>query len=253
MSETQSEHGSTHGLSTRLDAGVLTLSFTRSEIDSALVQALRAELQAAAANEAIRVVVLCSTADGLSGSMTFGACGDLVRQLRSLPQPVIAKLRGAWLGGALALVAACDIVYVADDAQFGLGETDVGAATGGPLERAISSVMTPRSVALRALGGEPFNGIEAERNGLATLSFSPAELDTETETLLTGLLAKDPLALQFTKQTLRHVPDMGWDAVLDYNAAKSAEFKSMQAGRPSARAAAVESFLAGTSKPGLGS
>jgi hypothetical protein len=45
---------------------------------------------------------------------------------------------------------------------------------------------------------------------------------------------------------------MGWDAVLDYNAAKFAQLKAMQAGRPSARAAAVESFLAGTSKPGLG-
>jgi enoyl-CoA hydratase/carnithine racemase len=248
MSEIQSEHAGAHGLSTRLDAGVLTLAFARGDIDPALVQALHAELQATAANEEIRVVLLCSMV-GLRGSMAPSACSDLVRQLRALPQPVIAKLRGAWHGSALALVAACDIVYVADDTEFGLGEATFGA----PLEHAISSVMTPRSVSRHTLGGQPFNGIEAERNGLATLSFPPGELDGETDALLASLLAKDPLALQFTKQTLRHVPSMGWDAVLDYNAAKFAELKSLQAGRPSARAAAVENFLAGTSKPGLGS
>ncbi|WP_424628403.1 enoyl-CoA hydratase-related protein [Bradyrhizobium sp. SYSU BS000235] len=253
MSEMHSEQGAPHGLSTRIDAGVLTLSFARGDLNPELGRILLAELQAVAANELVRVVVLCSAAGGLRGSIAPGICGDLVRQLRALPQPVIAKLRGAWHGSVLALVAACDIVYAADDAEFQLDEANNGTFISGPVGQALSSVMTRRSVSQHALDGRPFNGIEAERNGLATLSFAPADLDGETDTLLASLLEKDPLALQFTKQTLRHVPTMGWDAVLDYNAAKFAELKSIQAGKPSARAAAVESFLAGTSKPGLGS
>ncbi len=235
------------------NSGVLMLSFERSDADLALVQALLAALQATAANESIRVVLLSSAAGGFRGTMAPGVCGDLVRQLRALPQPVVAKLRGAWHGSVLALVAACDIVYVTDDAEFQLDGASNGTLLSGPVEQAISSVMTPRSVSRHSLDGRPFSGIEAERNGLATLSFPPIELDGETDALLASLLEKDPLALQFTKQTLRHVPSMGWDAVLDYNAAKFAELKSLQAGKPSARAAAVESFLAGTSKPGLGS
>ena len=253
MSEVHSEQGAAHGLSARIDAGVLTLSFARGDLNPELGRALLAELQAVAANELVRVVVLCSAVDGVRGTMAPGICGDLVRQLRALPQPVIAKLRGAWHGSVLALVAACDIVYVADDAEFELNEANNGTFIGGPVGQALLSVMTRRSVSQHALDGRPFNGLEAERNGLATLSFPPADLDGETDTLLASLLEKDPLALQFTKQTLRHVPSMGWDAVLDYNAAKFAELKSIQAGKPSARAAAVESFLAGTSKPGLGS
>jgi trans-feruloyl-CoA hydratase/vanillin synthase len=253
MSETHPEPVTAHGLSARVDAGVLTLSFAHDDFSPALVQILRAELQTRAADELVRVVVLSCAAGGVRGTVTPGICGDLVRELRNMPQPVVAKLRGAWHGSVLALVAACDIVYVADDAEFELDEANSGAFMGGPAAQAISSVMTRRSVSQHALDGRPFDGIEAERNGLATLSFPPAELDGETDALLASLLEKDPLALQFTKQTLRHVPSMDWDAVLDYNAAKFAELKSLQAGRPSARAAAVESFLAGTSKPGLGS
>ncbi|MDB5621289.1 MAG: hypothetical protein JWQ24_5527 [Tardiphaga sp.] len=248
-----SEQVAAHGLSTRVDAGVLTLSFEYGELNPALVRALHAELEAKVADELVRVVVLCSATGGVRGAMAPGVCGDLVRLLRDLPQPVIAKLRGAWHGSVLALVAACDIVYVADDAEFKLDEANNGTFMSGPVGQAVSSVMTRRSVSQHALDGQPFNGIEADRNGLATLSFPATALDRETDTLVAGLLEKDPLALQFTKQTLRHVPGMGWDAVLDYNAAKFAQLKSMQAGRPSARAAAVESFLAGTSKPGLGS
>jgi enoyl-CoA hydratase/carnithine racemase len=253
MSEIHSKQTAANGISTRLEAGVLTLSFEVNQLNPVVARDLHAELQAQVANDLVRVVVLTSAVDGLRGVIAPGTCGDLVRQLRALPQPVIAKLHGIWRGSVLALVAACDIVYVADNAEFDLCEPDSGAFMSGPVAQVMSSVMTRRSVSQHALDGRSFNGMEAARNGLATLSFSPSDLDREIDLLVASLLEKDPLALQFTKQTLRHVPTMGWDAVLDYNAAKFAELKSMQAGRPSARAAAVESFLAGTSKPGLGS
>ena len=255
MSKLDAKLAAAQGLSSHLDAGVLTVVFERSEIDLETVQALQATLQSIVGEESIRVLVLCG-AGGLRGNMEIGSCGDLVRLLRllrSLSQPVVAKLSGVWRGSVLALVGACDIVYVADDAEFALTEANLASFSYGPMEESISRVMTTRSVSRHALDGRPFTGVEAERNGLATLSFPASELDTETHALLSSLLEKDPLALQFTKQTLHNVPGMSWDAVLDYNAAKFAQFKSLQEGRPSARAAAVESFLAGTSKPGLGS
>ena len=65
------------------------------------------------------------------------------------------------------------------------------------------------------------------------------------------LVAKDPIALQFTKESLQHVESMTWDAALNYNAAKFAELKTRQQGAGS-RAASVANFLAGKSRPGLG-
>jgi enoyl-CoA hydratase/carnithine racemase len=66
------------------------------------------------------------------------------------------------------------------------------------------------------------------------------------------LVQKDPIALQFTKESLEHVKSMEWDAALSYNAAKFAELKTLQKGATS-RATSVASFLDGKFKPGLGS
>ena len=85
-----------------------------------------------------------------------------------------------------------------------------------------------------------------------TLSFPSEELEAQTYQLAHELAAKDPLALRFTKRTLQQVSSVPWDGILDYTTAQQAEIKSLQAGQPSARAKAIESFLAGKSKPGAG-
>ena len=85
-----------------------------------------------------------------------------------------------------------------------------------------------------------------------TLSFPPEELEAQTYQLAHELAAKDPLALRFTKRTLQQVSAVPWDGILDYTTAQQAEIKSLQAGQTSTRAKAIESFLAGKSKPGAG-
>ena len=86
----------------------------------------------------------------------------------------------------------------------------------------------------------------------ATLSFPNSELEEQTYKLARELATKDPLALRFTKKTVQQVASIAWDDILNFTAAQQAEIKSLQAGRPSARALAIESFLAGKSKPGAG-
>ena len=81
---------------------------------------------------------------------------------------------------------------------------------------------------------------------------SPDTLETDVYDLARSLVEKDPLALQFTKETVAHVDTMSWDAAVNFTAAKFAELKSRQAGGASARASGVQNFLAGKSKPGLG-
>jgi enoyl-CoA hydratase/carnithine racemase len=79
------------------------------------------------------------------------------------------------------------------------------------------------------------------------------EAQAEADQLARELAAKDPLALRYTKRTLSQVASVGWDDILAYTSAQQAEIKKLQAGQPSARAQAIESFLAGKSKPGAGS
>ena len=86
----------------------------------------------------------------------------------------------------------------------------------------------------------------------ATLSFPETELEEQTYKLARELATKDPLALGFTKKTVQQVASVAWDDILNFTTVQQAEIKSLQAGGPSARALAIESFLAGKSKPGAG-
>jgi enoyl-CoA hydratase len=51
-------------------------------------------------------------------------------------KPVLAAIQGYCLGGAIDLIAACDMRYAAEDAQFSIKEIDIGmAADVGTLQR----------------------------------------------------------------------------------------------------------------------
>jgi len=86
----------------------------------------------------------------------------------------------------------------------------------------------------------------------ATLSFPMSELEEQTYKLARELASKDPLILRFTKKTVQQVASIAWEDILSFTTAQQAEIKSLQAGHPSPRALAIESFLAGKSKPGAG-
>lgn len=174
--------------------------------------------------EAVRVVVM----DGTGGVRWGGAdSGDVDSRhvnevsLRQLTQPVIAMLSGVCSPDARALVDACDLVVCADDVSFETADGLVDAQT-------------------------------ALRQGWVSLCVPLGELQAQTDQLARELASKDPLALRFTKETLKRVPTIAWDAVLDFTSAQQAHIKALQAGQPSARATAIASFLAGKSKPGAG-
>jgi len=94
--------------------------------------------------------------------------------------------------------------------------------------------------------------LASEKDDWATLSFPASELEEQTYKLAGELASKDPLILRFTKKTVQQVDSIAWEDILNFTTAQQAEIKSLQAGRPSARALAIESFLAGKSKPGAG-
>lgn len=94
--------------------------------------------------------------------------------------------------------------------------------------------------------------LATDQDDWATLSFPASELEEQTYKLARELASKDPLILRFTKKTVQQVASIAWDDILSFTTAQQAEIKSLQAGRPSPRALAIESFLAGKSKPGAG-
>lgn len=261
-------------IKTELAEGILTITLDRPEKRNAMSVELTWEmvrlLEAVSLNESVRVVIICGAGKGFCAGMDIKDFFDLsqrdeaalraareaanhwrVRQLRHLPQPTIAMVHGFCFGGAFGIIEACDIVFAADNTTFALSEINFGHFPAGPVAKAISRTMTARSASYYALSGKSFDGPEAESTGIITRAWPEQQLREETYRLAEDLAQKDAVALQFTKESLRFVETMSWDAALDYNAAKFAELKSRQRGEGS-RAASVASFLEGKTRPGLG-
>jgi len=191
----------------------------RNAFNAELVAATGDALRDAAADPAVRCVVLRGAGPMFSSGMDLGslaALADAPENLRAfrheilvafsraeeMPKPTVCAIHGACIGGALELALACDLRVIATDAVVGLPETriglipDVGGSSRLPavvgLGRAKELIMTGKLI-----GGE-----EAERIGLANRVAPPDELETATQALVDELLACAPVAVGLAKRVM---------------------------------------------------
>ncbi|SFT83101.1 methylglutaconyl-CoA hydratase [Geodermatophilus amargosae] len=194
---------------------VLDSPANRNALSRALRGRLREALDAALADDAVRVVVLdhtgrvfCSGMD-LSEAAGAGAGDQGVRELPDLletiwtaPKPVVAAVRGPARAGGVGLAAACDVVVAASSATFGMSEVRLGL-----VPAVISAVVLPRMqppVAHRLmLTGEVFDAATAAAGGLVDLVAPDDEVDAAVDGQVTALAAGSPWALAETKRLLR--------------------------------------------------
>lgn len=146
---------------------ILTLNrpATRNALSRATLAALRAELDAIAAEEGIRCVVLThegpafsgghdlremnarrTDADGGEGffTETFADCAELMQAVVNLPQPVIAAVEGIATAAGCQLAASCDLIVAGEAARFGTSGINAGLFC-----------TTPGVALVRAMGRKP--------------------------------------------------------------------------------------------------
>jgi len=173
------------------------LTLNRPSKRNALSHALRSELFArlreADADPEIRVVVIAGAGPSFCAGYDLAqdpgetppwpispADGNWARhvlegwfEMMDLSIPVIAQVHGFCLAGGTELAAACDLVYVASDAQIGY-----------PPVRSMSSpdmawhvwLMGMRRAMEAMLTGDAMTGVEAVEAGMANRAFPPEEL-----------------------------------------------------------------------------
>ena len=91
-----------------------------------------------------------------------------------LAKPVIAQVHGYAMAGATELAAACDLVYVADDAQISYPVVRVASP---PDWQYHEPLMGMRHAMEAMLTGNVIDGIEAARTGWANRSYPAADLE----------------------------------------------------------------------------
>ncbi len=126
----------------------------------------------------------------------------MAEAIESMRAITIARIQGHCVGGALVLVAACDLRVAADTTRFSIPEVDLGIplAWGGipRLVREIGPAMTKELV----MTCRPFTAEEARALGFVNRVVGEQHLDEAVENLAAHLAAKSSFTLTATKRAV---------------------------------------------------
>lgn len=152
----------------------------------------------------------------------------LFRAIDECAVPTLARVQGASLGGGMGLIACCDIVVAAHDAQFGYTEVRLGIAPA-----VISPFVLAKLATTHArryfLTGETFDAATALRLGLVHELCDASELDARVEKLCATLLANGPAGVKAAKVLCREVPKL--EDPLDFTATTIATLRASPEGQ----------------------
>ena len=124
-----------------------------------------------------------------------------------LAKPVIAQVHGWCLAGGSELATACDLVYVAEDAQIGYP----AVRTMSPPDNHFHVwLMGMRAAMEQMLTGDSIDGHEAVRLGFANRAFPPGELEAAVLAMAERVAKVDPELAQLNKRLVhRQMEVMG--------------------------------------------
>jgi enoyl-CoA hydratase/carnithine racemase len=149
---------------------------------------------------------------------------DALTSVERCRKPVIAAIHGACVGGAIDLVACCDMRYASNDATFSIKEIDIGmVADVGTLQR-LPKIINPAIVRELAYTGRKIDSAEAAQIGVINRVFASHELLTAgVNEIAETIVAKSPLSIRGTKEMLNYARDHsvadGLNYIATWNAA----------------------------------
>lgn len=120
---------------------------------------------------------------------------SVFRAIERSAKPVIAAVNGFALGGGCELALACHLRIASAQAKFGLPEVKLGLIPGyGGTQRLARLVGRGRALEL-ILTGEPIDGAEAHRIGLANAVVAPEALMDTAQSIARTMLRNGPVAM----------------------------------------------------------
>lgn len=201
--------------------GVRRLTLQRAEkrnaFDGELIEALGRALEAAAADDSVRVLVLRGDGPIFSSGMDVGDLRRLSEDpsglrsfrrailgwwslLEEMPKPTICQIHGGCLGGAFELALAADFRVMAEDAVAGIVEARVGLLPDvGGCSR-LPAVVGLGNAKELIMTGKLIDGREAHRIGFANRIAPADELDACVDAFAGELLACAPRAIGLAKR-----------------------------------------------------
>lgn len=190
----------------------------RNAISFEMWQAIPVALDAFAADDAIRVVVVSG-----AGGKAFSAGADVsqfeskrsskdttaeyndavmqaVERLRTFDKPTIAKIEGYCLGGGLNVAVACDLRIARDDARFSIPAAKLGLGYRYGSIRTLMDLVGPAFTREILYTARQFNAEEARAMGLVNQVLPGAEIDEYVDGYASRIAGNAPLTVHAVKK-----------------------------------------------------
>ena len=119
--------------------------------------------------------------------------------MRAMPKPIIASVRGAVAGAGVSVMLACDLVLATDSSFYTLAYCHLGTSPDGGSTFALPRVTGMKRAMEISLLGDRFDAATAERWGFLNRVVPDSELDMETDTLARRLASGPTYAYARTK------------------------------------------------------
>jgi enoyl-CoA hydratase/carnithine racemase len=184
-----------------------------------VMASLQAELDSAASDDAIRVIVIAaagklfsaghdlkqmsahrSDADGGESffTETFAVCARLMQTIVNLPKPIIAEVDGIATAAGCQLVASCDLAVASERSRFGVNGIDVGLFCSTPAVALTRNVGRKHAMHM-LLTGEMIDAATAEKFGLVNGVVSQESLSQVVDDYARIIADKSPSAIALGK------------------------------------------------------
>jgi enoyl-CoA hydratase len=164
-----------------------------------------------------RAFVAGADISGLAAAQTgdlekFARLGQAVfRRIELSPKPVIAAVNGFALGGGCELALSCHLRVASTQAKFGLPEVKLGLIPGYGGTQRLPRLIGRGAALQMILTGDPIDGAEAVRVGLANAVVEPDALSGAARAMAAAMIRNAPIALARAIEAV----DVGLDAVLE--------------------------------------
>jgi len=190
----------------------------RNSLTMALLRELKARVEAAAGDRSVRAVVLtgagdrafCAGADlkeraRMTPDEVHGfhaVVRDAFRGIERAPQPFVAALNGAALGGGLELALACDLRVAAEGVEMGFPEVGLGIIPGAGGTQRLPRLVGVAHAKDLILTARRVGAAEALAIGLVSRIAPAARLMTEALALAALVARNAPISLRQAKRAI---------------------------------------------------
>lgn len=233
--------------------GVATVTLNQPEIHNAFDDKLIIQLTdiftSIGQNEDIRVMVLAAAGKSFSAGANLNwmqrmasysyeqnladanVLANMFFILNTIDKPTIARVQGAAFGGAVGLIACCDMAIGSKLSKFCLSEVKLGLAP-ATISPYVIDAIGARVARRYFTTAEVFSARRARRLGLLSEAVVEEELDSTIENLIEHILKNSPAAVRAAKQLVFDVQNKPISEELLANSSKTiAELRVSEQGQ----------------------